>query len=164
MIEPGDLHANAQAILTQIEAEATNLSFSLPERRYTTVGGAVFDCEQVSVSVMSVQTGVVSSEGNALQIVGNCPPVWNASFEVAIVLCASEAVEGPRGQILPDVAKVEADSAAMSAAYAILVNAAEALVTDAGPVTCTIQLGQPQGGLIAAVAQINANLWLGPGV
>lgn len=153
------LVAMARDILERIGTEADSLDLSLPDRQYVTLGGAVFDCEQVSVAAMSANTGVVSATGEGLDVIGNCPPVWSAPFEAAIVLCANEKMGGPRGQLLPLVSAVEEDAAKMSLAAAVLINVAEGMTDSFGPVRCTIELGQPQGGLVAAVATITTNLW-----
>lgn len=161
-MEAADLLTNSRYILKHIEDAAVELNFELPARRYVTVGGSVFDCEQVTVSTMTSNTGVVSPSAGALDVIGPCPPVWNAAYEAAIVLCASEAVEGPRGTKLPPVEKVEADASNMSTAYAIIVNAVDAIAGsgDVGSISCVVTFGQPQGGLIAVVATITANLWV----
>lgn len=162
MIEAGDLFAAARAMLERVEATAATMEYTLPGRRYTTVGGSVYDCEQVTVSVMSSAVGIVSAEGTG-GLVGPCDPTWNVTYEIAIVRKAHEANEGPRGQLVPTVEKIEADASGMSSAYAVLVNAIEAVSSDAigvGRVTGSVQFGQPQGGLVAAVATVTANLWV----
>lgn len=153
------LVAMARDILEKVVAEADLLDVDLPERQYVTVGGSVFDCEQVVVSAMTANTGLVSATGEGLDVIGGCPPVWSAVFEVGIVVCASEKMGGTRGNVRPAVEGIEADAERMSKATAVLVNAAETMTEPFGAVRCTIQLGQPQGALIATVATITVNLW-----
>lgn len=158
---PTDLIRVLRDVLGRVNVEAAALDpvLVLPSRQYVTVGGSVFDCEQVSVSGMTVSTGLVSPVGESLQLISECPAAWNTSIEAAIVVCASEKMEGPRGDQAPSVDGIEEDTERMSAASAALINAAESLVGDYGQVNCSIQLGQPQGGLIATVATIGVNLW-----
>ena len=158
-MDAGVLAAQARDILARVVTEAAALDLDLPDRQYITVGGATFDCEQVSVSAMSANTGLVQATGEGLDLIGNCPPVWSAPFEVAIVLCANEKMEGTRGQLSPAVSGIEADADKISAAVATIVNVAESLSGINGPVRCEIQLGEPQGGLIAAVGTVTTNLW-----
>lgn len=158
-MDGGVLVDMAREILSRVAIEADALDFTLPSRQYVTVGGSVFDCEQVSVSAMSANTGLVSATGEGLEVIGNCPPVWSAPFEVAIVFCANEKMEGTRGNQLPAVAGIEADAEAMSTAMAVIVNTAEVLSSLFGSVRCTIELGQPSGALIAVVGTITTNLW-----
>lgn len=153
------LTAMARDILERTVTEAAALNLTLPSRQYITVGGATFDCEQVSVSAMSVNTGMVQATGEGLDLIGGCPPVWSAPFELAIVVCANEKMEGARGQLAPAVSGIESDAETMSKAVAVIANVAESMALPFGNVRCSIQLGEPQGGLIAAIGTITANLW-----
>lgn len=164
MFNPEDLINNARYILNNVEAAAASLAFALPDRRYVTVGGSVYDCPQVTVSAMSSMAGLVSPDTNALQTLGPCPPIWQVTYEAAIVLRAAEATEGARGTIAPSVSKVESDTLNMSTAYAALINAIDLMTEDGivGRLAATVQMGQPEGGLIAAVATIMTNLWFAP--
>jgi hypothetical protein len=163
-VEPDDLINNARYILGKIEEAAASVDLTLPDRRYVTVGGSVYDCEQVTVSAMTAQTGIVSPEADALQVIGPCPPTWNVTYEAGIVLCAHEKVRGPRGELPPKVEDVELDTMSMSKAYAALVNAVDLISSEGvvGRMTANVQFGQPQGALIAAVATISTNLWFVP--
>lgn len=160
---PDDLFNSSRALLARVEGEAVALQFELPERRYVTVGGSVFDCEQVTVSAMRNATGVVDPAGSAMNTLGNCPVVWNTTYEIAIVLCAAEQIQGRRGATPPPVENVEADAHSMSVATAVLTNVAETITDQTGPVTADLQFGQPQGGLIATVLTLTANAWLDDG-
>jgi hypothetical protein len=149
-------------LLEEVRNAAVELRVVLPARQYVAMGGSVFDCEQVTVSGMSIQTGLVSPEGSGLDVIGPCPVTWNVTAEVAIVVCAHEAVSGPRGQSAPSVHDIEADSEAVSAGYGVIKRAVETIASSgqAGRVGCNVTLGQPQGGLIAVVATVQVNLWL----
>lgn len=155
---PDDLIGSARHVLSVVEQAAVEAGFTLPARRYVTVGGSVYDCEQVTVSVMSAASGVA---GSALpgQTTPGCTQIWNATYIAAIVVCAVEANSGPRGNIIPSVERVEEDTARMSAAFAVLTDAIQRLTETAlGAYSVTFQFGQPQGGLIAAQATLSGNL------
>lgn len=155
---PDDLLISARRVLSAIKEAAAEADFDLPGRRYVTVGGSVYDCEQVTVSVMSATSGVA---GAAIpgETTPGCVQIWNATYTVAIVVCAAEANTGPRGNIAPTVEKIEEDTARMSAAFGVLTDAVQALTDTAfGAYSVTFQFGQPQGGLIAAEATLTGNL------
>lgn len=158
MLPPDYLLDSARQVLTYIEQAAAEAEFELPGRRYVTVGGSVYDCEQVTVSVMNASSGMAGAVVPTPTTPG-CPIVWNATYQAAIVVCAVEAVTGPRGQSLPPVEAVERDTASMSAAFAVLADAVETLTaTVMGAYSVSFQFGQPQGGLIAAEVTLTGNL------
>ena len=149
-------------LLDEIRNAAVELRVDLPARQYVTMGGSVFDCEQVTVSGMSIQTGVVGAEGSGPDVIGSCPVVWNVTMEAAVVVCAHETTSGPRGQSVPSTSDIEADSESVSAGFGVLKRAVETVASSgrAGKLSCSVELGQPQGGLIAVVATVRVNLWL----
>ena len=160
MLTVDDLMTNGRAMLSAVTNAANQLNFVLPARRYVTVGGSVYDCPQVTVSVMHSDAGDIAPGRNPKILVGPCDPTWNVTYEIGIVLTAVEAATGPRGETLPTTAAIETDTTAMSAAYATLANALSAISGSVtGPMRGSIMFGQPQGGLIAVVATITANLW-----
>lgn len=161
-LERGDLIAGCRAVLAHVNSEAAKLGYALPTRQYSTVGGSVYDCEQTTVSAMSSAVGIVSPDSNPMNLVGPCDPIWNVTYEVAIVRCAAETVTGPRGESPPTTAAIEIDTDGMSSAYAVLLNVAETMAAaddGVGRVTANVVFGQPEGGLIATVMTLTANLW-----
>ena len=161
MAEGDLLYQNLHYLLRRVVEAAIPLGVDLPIRQYVTLGGAVFDCEQVSVSAMSSEVGTVSSDPGAINLLGNCPPTWNMSYELAIVTCAAERMETQRGSRAPDVARVDRDALQVSRSYAVLRDTIDTIVAsgDLGTPSASFQFGQPQGGLIACVATLNANVW-----
>lgn len=162
MTEPAEMLGTLRYILRKVEDAAASAGFVLPGRRYVTTGGSVFDCEQVTVSAMSSEAGTVSSDPAAISLIGNCEPTWNAVFEVAIVVCASEIMEGPRGEEMPTVAAIESDAAKTSAMYGVLRDALDSMVAsdEVGAPSASVTFGQPEGGFIAVVMSLNINLWV----
>lgn len=153
---------NLRYLLDKVEQAAVQLSYDLPARRYYTVGGAVYDCEQVVVSAMSSDPGIVSADPGAINLLGNCDASWNGVFEATIVLCAAEGITTRTGSYTPPpVEDVMLDADRMSGAYAVLRTAVENIATDQtlGAPSGRITFGQPQGGLIACSLNINTNVW-----
>lgn len=163
-MEPNLLYANMHYLLDRVVEQALLADFTLPTRQYVTLGGAVFDCEQVSVSAINSDPGLVSSDPGAINLLGNCDVPWNTNYEVAIVLCAVERVIGQRGESPPPVEKVDADALQISAAYAVLRDVVDVIVAsgDLGTPSASIAFSQPQGGLIAVVLSFNSNVWVNP--
>jgi hypothetical protein len=163
-VEPNLLYTNMHYLLDRTVEQALLASFDLPTRQYVTLGGAVFDCEQVSVSAINSDPGLVSSDPGAINLLGNCDVPWNTNYEVAIVLCAAERIQGQRGEKAPPVEQVDADALKISAAYAVLRDVVDNIVAsgDLGTPSASIAFSQPQGGLIAVVLSLNANVWVNP--
>lgn len=160
-LDTGDVREALHRVLDAVEWAATELGVVLPDRRYATVGGAVYDCAQVSVSGLQIGPGLTGATAAGFADLVPCDPVWNMSVEIAIVRCANEKPDGPRGELPPKVEWVEADVEAMSADAAVLAEAASALSSDpaivAGAPTVALQFTQPQGGLVAVSATITFN-------
>lgn len=159
-----DFAASANLILQAIRDAAVQLGpgYALPERQYISAGGAVYDCEQVAVSVITSATGIVDPTGTPLSAVGNCNVVWNSTFEAAIVICSAETISGPRGAELPSAEQITEDAQNIDKMTDVLGLAITAVAESgvAGNLTASIAYGQPQGGLIAAVATIQLNAWV----
>lgn len=162
-MEADVLITNGRKILEQVRTSAAKYGYTLPVRQYVTVGGSVFDCEQVVVSAIRAGTGVVESESaDALALVGPKVPVWNVTYEVSIVRTAAEKVSGPRGDILPTPGQIEADAAVVSTIFAILDDVVVAMsdaIDGVGRLRASFEMGQPEGGLIAGVMTVTSNLW-----
>lgn len=152
---------NARYLMDRVEEAATRQGVVLPGRRFVTLGGAVYDCEEVVVSPMTTNTGLVDPTADPAATMGPCNVIWSTTYELAIVLNSQEALYMNQ-EAAPPVAAIEQDAAAISAATDVLVEAL-ALVTDRGDlgrISATVTYGQPQGGLVAAVAEVRANNWI----
>jgi hypothetical protein len=150
--------------MTQIESEAVALGTEIPDRRYVTTGGAVYDCEQVTVSANSITTGIAGATNDPTQTnVGPCAPGWTVAVELAIVRSAAEAPVGRRGNEPPSVDCIEADTAVAGADAAILTQAIESIAGPGwdqfGQVPASVQFGEVQGGLTAVVMTVSLNTW-----
>jgi hypothetical protein len=163
VIGPGDLVGHLQELQSRFETALLAAGLDpLPDRRYYTVGGAVYDCPQIVVSADTVTPGLTNAQSSGIPtLLESCDTIWSVTSTVAYVACAAEVVQGARGTKAPPIADVERDAANMALAVSALVALVEDLVGDPkfGSALASITLGQPQGGLIAAEATITANLW-----
>lgn len=157
-----DFAASARLILSSIEDAAVTLGVVLPVRRYIGAGGAVYDCEQVVVSSISSQTGLVDPTGAPVAAIGNCNVIWNTTFEAAIVICSAEKVAGPRGAVLPTAEQMTTDADNIDKMTDVLGAAITAIAESGvvGNLTASVAYGAPQGTLIAAVATVTLNAWV----
>lgn len=162
-LDVGLVVAAMRHLLDRVGVAASAMSNELPDRQYTTTGGAVYDCAQVSVSTNSITTGLAGSAEAGAPIDG-CPPGWNAQIELAIVRNAKEIeqVRGRRAQA-PSVGDIEIDTVQADKDAACLTEAVELLAGPGwdqyGTVPASIQFGEVQGGLFAVVLTATLNLW-----
>lgn len=78
----------AQKLLDYVLAAALDDGVDLPVRRYVTAGQAVYDCEQVAVTMAVVTTGLPGSATPGGTSIASCPLPWQIVLEAAIVRCA----------------------------------------------------------------------------
>ena len=70
---------------TIIDAAALEL-YTLPSKQFVTTGPAVYDCEQVSVSLMRINTGIgLGRDGELVQGGPQCQFGWTLLADLAIV-------------------------------------------------------------------------------
>lgn len=163
-LDPGSVVAVLRRMMTEIEDSAVALGETLPDRRYITTGGAVYDCEQVTVSANSISVGIAGSTNDPTQTnVGNCGPGWTVVVEMAIVRQAQEAPVGRRGNQAPTVDCIESDTAISDSDAAILTQAIEAVAGPGwdqfGQVPASLLFGEVAGGLMAVVVTVTLNMW-----
>lgn len=164
-IEVGAVIGALRHLLMMVGERAVALGNELPQRQYVTTGGAVYDCAQVSVSANSITTGIAGAldAGNP---VNSCPPGWNVLVELAIVRGAEELPTGTRGQGIPKVECIEADTTVTDMDAATLTDAIETIAGPGwdqyGTVPASLQFGEVQGGLTAVVLTCTLNLWAIP--
>lgn len=166
-LEVGSVVRALRHLLDEVGNAAVAAGHDLPTRQYITTGGAVYDCEQVTVSANSITTGVAGAP-DAGGPVGNCPPGWHTAIELAIVRNAAEMVQGRRGTSAPKVTDIELDTDAADKDASVLTTAVETIAGPGwdqyGQVPASIQFGEVQGGLTAVVLSVTLNLWDFPGV
>lgn len=158
-----EIEVQELAIQVLPEVDGGDPSYKLPSRTYVTTAGAVYDCEQYTVSANQITTGLAGSV-EAGQPVGNCAPGWNCTFELAIVRCAREKPTVTRSEVKPPkVEDIELDTKQADADAAVLTRAVESIAGPGwdqyGTVPASIQFGEVEGGLFAVILSITLNLW-----
>lgn len=147
------LSSTGQQILTQILATASLELYDLPSRHVVTTGPAVFDCEQVAISLLRVETGLGLNPGGELVQGGpSCDVGWSLICEVAIVRCGPTPSQRS-GVITP--AKTLAACEQSSRDVYILMSAIETIANDIyGGFSVTIIPEQIEGGFVATSASL----------
>lgn len=160
VVEATDARGAADRVAAALASAATSLGVALPARSLVTAGSAVFDCEMVAVTLISVGTGIPSSQSDPMaDLMLQRAPVWQVTLGVSIVRCAQEKPDGARGDRPPRVEWILADSDAASADAAVIATAAYSLTDDGSVPTVAIQFSQPEGGFIATSANLTVPLW-----
>lgn len=158
MIDPPDVHTVATTLMGAIVQSAIDMSVPIPDRHVLSAGGAVYDCEMVSVTALGVTVGLPGSVG-ASSLVPCGPEAWSVQAEMAIIRDSCEVPQGPRGELPPSPAAIEGELVAASADVAVLIEASLKYAGSARAATSSISLGQTQGGMRAVVATISVPLW-----
>lgn len=161
MLSPTTLLYVLRRMQEVIVDSAAAQDIELPDRQYVTTGGAVYDCAQLTISANQVSVGIAGEDGGGA--VANCGPGWNVSLELAIVREACEAPSGRRGDKPPKVDCIERDTIQASKDLSLLTAAVESIAGPGwdqyGKVPASIQFGEVQGGLFAAVLTVTLNMW-----
>lgn len=157
-LDTGELQKALRLLLGAIESQAEVASVVLPARRYITTGGAVFDCEQVTVSGNGLATGFAGFPEAGAPI-DNVQPGWYVDAELAIVRNASEVDPGG----IPSVECIEADTDRADKDAVILTKAIESLAGPSydqlGRVPVSVTFGEVQGGLTVVLLNASLNVW-----
>ncbi|QEM41562.1 hypothetical protein SEA_FORZA_95 [Gordonia phage Forza] len=146
------LSTAGQTMLEHVISAAQLQLFDLPSRRFVTTGPAVFDCEQVSVSLLRINSGMGMNPGGELIQGGpNCNFGWSLVADIAIVR------KGPtpnnKGIIPPS--KLDAGTEQSSQDIFILQEAIETLAeASMGGFTASLIPLEIEGGFVAVMASI----------
>lgn len=142
-----------QAILNHVISAATLHLYDLPSRHIITTGPGVFDCEQVCVSLLRVESGIGLGQNSELVQGGpNCDLGWSLVAELAIVRCAPK-VSNRTGTMTP--AKIEEGLEQSSKDIFILTSAVETLAESLfGGFTASLTPNVIEGSFIATTADI----------
>ncbi|QGF20272.1 hypothetical protein SEA_SIXAMA_93 [Gordonia phage Sixama] len=146
------LSSAGQRILDHVINVAQLKLYDLPERRFVTTGPAVFDCPQVSVSLLRIEAGMgVNPGGELVQGGPNCDFGWSIISDVAIV--RKGPVPNNKGIISP--ARLTAGTEQSSQDAFILMEAIENLAEEQfGGFTASMVPAEVEGGLVAVLANI----------
>lgn len=164
--ETGDVLTAAYRILAAVEAAAAELAVTLPDRRFVSTGGVVFDCPMVNVTVTNIATGIANpSASYGLTDAGPCSPSWNITTEISIVRPANEKMTGARMDKPPTVEMIQSDLEGASADAAVLTRVLEMLMVDdngistLGTPSMAIQFLQVEGAMRAVLGAVTSGLW-----
>jgi hypothetical protein len=157
VLGPEDVFNAAATLLHYVEDAAVSFGIRLPNRRTLTTGGAVYDCEMVTISSTQVTLGLPS--GNDGRLVPCGPSSWTLQAQIAIVRCAAERPQGLRGEGPPRASDLIRDAAMTSKDCAVLAEAVGRYADLTNDATLSLATGSTQGGLIATVATVAVPLW-----
>lgn len=114
-------------ILDKVVNVASLHLYDLPSKQYVTTGPAVFDCEQVAVSLLRINSGLGLNPGAELVQGGpGCDFGWSIVAELAIVRCAPKP--SPKGVVPLD--RLKAGTEKSSQDTFILLETIEALAEE----------------------------------
>lgn len=142
----------ASKLLDYAVSAALDNQIGIPALQFVTQGQAVWDCEQVSATMVSVSTGLPGSTRPGAQAIVNCPLTWQVTVELAIVRCQVAAV-GQDGSP-PNASQLLADARQSAADTLILQSAASSRASEQfGGVVCSISYPAPSGEFTATVGR-----------
>lgn len=149
------LNAGQQLLDAVLTAAAVHLH-DLPAKQFVTTGAAVYDCEQVSVSLLRINSGIGMGQDAALVQGGpSCQFGWTVIAEVAIVRCAP--APNVKGIITAD--RLEGSTERTSKDIFVLTTAIEAVAESSyGGFTASLIPDEPNGGFVTAAATIGMPL------
>ena len=138
-----------------LDAAALEL-YTLPAKQFVTTGPAVFDCEQVSVSLMRINTGLgLGRDGELVQGGPQCQFGWTVMADLAIVRCAPS----PNVKGVVTASKLTAGTESVSKDIYILMQAIESIAEySIGGLSASLVPEAPEGAFVAATATIGVVL------
>lgn len=144
-------------------AEAVSLDgrsdpVTLPDRQYVTAGQAVYDCEQVAVTMIQSTAGLPLQTTPGAGSINACPMPENLTLEVAIVRCSPTV--GDNGAP-PSVSKLNNHARTQARDADVLMAAVQKRVSERfGTVGVTISFPPPSGGMSATLARVQVAISL----
>ena len=143
--------AGEQMLNSVLNAAALNL-YDLPGKQYVTTGPAVFDCEQVAVSLLRIDSGIsMNPAAELIQAGAGCDFGWSILAEIAIVRCAPK----PNTKGVVPATKLMAGTEQSSQDAFILMSAIESLAQSAwGGFSASLMPNEIEGGFVATSANV----------
>jgi hypothetical protein len=139
------LFDEAERFLDLVIDAAAALDVTLPGKQYITVGEAVYDCEQVAVTMMAVSIGLPNMPPVGINEIGNCcPPGWSMHLAVDIVRCVPTPT-GSSGVVSADRLTEAAEMFGQDAAVLLDATAARQQNYLFGNLVAAIQYPPPSG-------------------
>lgn len=149
MLMPEELSDFVDEVAQAVVNAALLAAVDIPLNLVTPVGGIVYDCEMVAVSVSEIRPGLFDEQ----QLVAGCGPGgYQATVDIAIVRPTCALPSGVNGEIPPGQAEYLTDLESVSKDAGVLASAMEDLLSKKGSGSFSIALGEPNGGMIGVVA------------
>lgn len=156
MLLPYDLVHLVDEVAQMVVEASLMTGVDLPDNIVTPVGGIVYDCEMVAVSVSEVLPGAF--EGSPV-LAGCGPDGYRVTFEIAIVRTTCALPKGINGDLPPDQSDYHKDLESVTQDTSVLATAMESMLIEKGTGTYSIALGEPSGGMIGVVATGTFPIW-----
>ena len=145
----------AQQTLADINTAALTQLVILPSEQFVTSGQAVYDCEQVSVTVIALTTGLPGASVASIPSDMVCFPVWSIVMELAIVRCAPPM--NAVGEVAPEA--ITAAFLQTSQDAGVLMGTINNILSVRfGNIIGSISSMASEGGLVATTARVTAAL------
>lgn len=147
----------ADSLLTAVNNGALSLLVDLPAHQYITTGQPAFDCPQVAITLVSLQTGIPGDDTGAsgAPTAFDCQGGWSVIAEISIVR-EGYAVASNGSANLEDI---KTSAKASSADCAVLDEALREITSNSFSITrAAITYGAYEGGLIATAMRLTAAL------
>jgi len=143
----------ADALMDKVIAVFGTAGIMLPDRKFFTVGQPVHDCEELVVVFESVRKGLPGGEGDPT----NCDMPSTATFSIHLVRCFPVPQNSPNP---PPASTLTKNADGLMQDAWLLLGAIDELnrdpYTGLGGMVYSVSVGEPQGGLVAVVAQVEA--------
>jgi hypothetical protein len=139
-----------------INTAALQVLVDVPPRQYVTSGPTpVFDCEQVVVNILTMNTGLPGASVVTIPVAVDCTPMWTVICELVIVRCAPPVVRGTQ-----TTDSITAAFQTSSIDTGILIDAVDMIREDNffGNISASITVRSDEGGMIATVCRLSAGL------
>lgn len=154
-LTPTQAYDYAQHVINVIEEAALTNLVDIPSSRYVTTGEPVYDCEQVVVAIVSLQTGLPEGGQNSTPQAISCQDPWSLIMDIGIVR------KGPpinkQGMISHKMLSGAAFTESVDSD--LLMTALNDLAQESiGSVRAAITYGAYEGGLIATTMRLTAAL------
>jgi len=143
----------ADTLMETIIGVFTTAGVPLPDRRFLTIGQPVYDCEELVVVFEGVRKGVPGDEGGA----ANCDMPTTATFSAHLVRCFPVPQAAP---VPPPANELTANADGLMVDAWLLLASVDELNRDPlaslGGMVYSVSVGEPQGGLVGVVLQLEA--------
>lgn len=152
-LTPTQAYDFAREVLTLIEEAGLSLLVDLPASRYITTGEPVYDCEQVVVTIVSLQTGLPTGGQASTPQTISCQDPWSLVMDIGIVRCGPQLSR--QGTILHSSLSEAAHLESVDSD--VLIATLNAIAQESiSSVRAAITYGAYEGGFLATTMRLTA--------